>query len=38
VFNAGSIGSGWGLSEGPKFQTLLRNVLHHFGVAPGRDG
>ena len=32
VFHAGSLGSGWGLSVDPKFQTLLRNVLHHFGV------
>jgi hypothetical protein len=34
VFNAGSIGAGWGLSADPKFQTLLRNVLFHFGVTP----
>ena len=34
VFNAGSIGAGWGLSVDPKFQTLLRNVLAHFGVKP----
>jgi hypothetical protein len=32
VFNAGSIGAGWALLADPKFQTLLRNVLHHFGV------
>jgi len=32
VFHAGSLGSGWGLSADPRFQTLLRNVLHHFGV------
>ncbi|MFN0126393.1 MAG: N,N-dimethylformamidase beta subunit family domain-containing protein [Verrucomicrobiales bacterium] len=32
VFNAGSIGSGWALGTDPKFQALLRNVLHHFGV------
>jgi hypothetical protein len=32
VFNAGSIGAGWALSVDPKFQALLRNVLHHFGV------
>lgn len=32
VFHAGSLGSGWGLSVDPKFQTLLRNVLHQFGV------
>jgi hypothetical protein len=32
VFNAASIGSGWALLADPKFQALLRNVLHHFGV------
>jgi hypothetical protein len=32
VFNAGSIGSGWALLADPKFQALVRNVLHHFGV------
>ncbi|MBX3733160.1 MAG: LamG domain-containing protein [Verrucomicrobiae bacterium] len=35
VFNAGSIGSGWALSADPRFQTLMRNVLAHFGVLPG---
>lgn len=36
VFNAGSIGSGWALDADPRWSTLLRNVLHHFGVArPG---
>jgi len=34
VFHAGSLGAGWGLSADPKFQTLLRNVLFHFGVPP----
>jgi hypothetical protein len=34
VFNAGSIGSGWALWADDRFQTLLRNVLHHFGVTP----
>jgi len=34
VFHAGSIGAGWGLSVDPKFQTLMRNVLFHFGVKP----
>jgi len=24
--------AGWALSADPKFQTLMRNVLHHFGV------
>jgi N,N-dimethylformamidase len=32
VFNAGSIGAGWALLADSKFQTLLRNVLFHFGV------
>jgi N,N-dimethylformamidase len=32
VFNAGSLGAGWGLSVDPQFQTLIRNVLYHFGV------
>jgi hypothetical protein len=32
VFNAGSIGAGWALSEDPRFQKLLGNVLSHFGV------
>jgi hypothetical protein len=36
VFNTGSLGSGWGLSVDPKFQTLIRNVLHHFGVEPAQ--
>lgn len=34
VFHAGSLGAGWGLSVDPKFQTLIRNVLFHFGVKP----
>jgi hypothetical protein len=33
VFNAGSIGAGWGILYDPKFQTLMRNVLAHFGVS-----
>lgn len=32
VFHAGSLGAGWGLSVDPTFQTLVRNVLAHFGV------
>jgi N,N-dimethylformamidase len=32
VFNTGSIGTGWALLADTKLQTLLRNVLHHFGV------
>ncbi|MEY2427923.1 MAG: hypothetical protein QOJ40_808 [Verrucomicrobiota bacterium] len=34
VFNAGAIGSGWALNSDPKFQTLMRNVLFHFGIKP----
>jgi N,N-dimethylformamidase len=38
VFNTGSIGTGWALLADPKLQTLLRNVLHHFGVpAPAKS-
>ena len=36
VFNAGSIGSGWALHSDPQMQTLLRNVLHHFGATRTR--
>jgi hypothetical protein len=32
VFNAGAIAAGWALSADPKLQTLVSNVLHHFGV------
>jgi hypothetical protein len=32
VFNAGSIGAGWALDVDPRWATLLRNVLHHFGA------
>jgi N,N-dimethylformamidase len=32
VFNAGSIGAGWALHADPRWATLLRNVLHRFGV------
>ncbi|MEQ1903468.1 MAG: N,N-dimethylformamidase beta subunit family domain-containing protein [Pirellulaceae bacterium] len=35
VFHGGAIGVGWALSADPKLQTLIRNVLHHFGVKPG---
>jgi hypothetical protein len=39
VFNAGSIGAGWGAWVDPKFQRLLQNVLAHFGVPePARPG
>jgi hypothetical protein len=33
VFNAGSIGAGWGLLADARFQRLLKNVLFHFGVS-----
>jgi hypothetical protein len=32
VFHTGSLGAGWGLSVDPRFQTLMRNVLAHFGI------
>jgi hypothetical protein len=32
VFNAGSIGAGWALLADRRFQTLVANALHHFGV------
>ena len=32
VFHAGSIAAGSVLSVDPKWQTIMRNVLHHFGV------
>jgi len=32
VFNAGTIGAGWALHADPRWGTLLRNVLHRFGV------
>ncbi len=32
VFNAGTIGAGWALHADPRWATLLRNVLHRFGV------
>jgi hypothetical protein len=34
VFHAGAIPSGWTLSVDARMRTLLRNVLHHFGVKP----
>lgn len=34
VFNAGAVGAGWVLGADEAFGTLLRNVLHHFGVEP----
>jgi hypothetical protein len=34
VFNAGAVAAGWALAVDLKFQSLLRNVLHHFGVEP----
>jgi hypothetical protein len=35
VFNAGAIGSGWVLHADPRWSTVLRNVLAHFGVPRG---
>ena len=32
VFHGGCIAGGWALSVDPKLQTLMRNVLHRFGV------
>lgn len=32
VFHGGCIAGGWALSADLKFQTLIQNVLHHFGV------
>jgi N,N-dimethylformamidase len=32
VFNAGAIGSGWALHADPRWATVVRNALHHFGV------
>jgi hypothetical protein len=32
VFHAGVIAGGWVLSVDPKFQTMMRNVMSHFGV------
>lgn len=32
VFNAGAVGASWVLGVDEKFGTLLKNVLHHFGV------
>lgn len=34
VFHGGCIATGWALSADAKLQTLMRNVLHHFGVTP----
>ncbi|MCI0748641.1 MAG: hypothetical protein L0Y58_24800, partial [Verrucomicrobia subdivision 3 bacterium] len=34
VFNTGSIGTGWALLADARLQSLLRNVLHHFGADP----
>ncbi len=34
VFCVGTVGAGWTLSADPKFQALIHNVLHHFGVMP----
>lgn len=34
VFHAGTIAAGAVLSVDPKWQTVMRNVLHHFGAKP----
>ncbi len=33
-FSTGMIATGWALAVDPQLQTLLRNVLHRFGVKP----
>jgi hypothetical protein len=35
VFNAAAIATGWTLHVDPRWATVLRNVLHHFGVPRG---
>jgi hypothetical protein len=32
IFHGGAIAGAWAISADPKFQKLLGNVLHHFGV------
>lgn len=32
VFNAGCIAGGWAVHADPRLQTLVRNVLHRFGI------
>ena len=34
VFHGGAIAAGWALSADPKWRTVLRNVLSHYGVQP----
>jgi N,N-dimethylformamidase len=36
VFNAGTIASGWVLGADQKWSTVMRNVLHHFGVTKAK--
>lgn len=36
VFYAGSIGAGWGLAKDPAWSAIMKNVLYHFEVVPGR--
>ena len=36
VFHGGCIATGAGLSADSRFDTLMRNVLHHFGVETKR--
>ncbi|HEX3654451.1 MAG TPA: LamG domain-containing protein [Pirellulales bacterium] len=38
VFAAPSIGAGWTLAVCPQWSTLLKNVLHHFGVSSESTG
>jgi len=37
VFNAGAVAAAWVLSVDPRFDRLLRNVLHRFGISPAPD-
>ena len=36
VFHTGSIASAWSMYHDEHFSLLIRNVLHHFGVAAGK--
>ncbi len=36
VFNAGAIGSGWLLHYDPRWATVMRNILAHFGVTKSK--
>ncbi|MFT5122008.1 MAG: putative membrane-bound dehydrogenase-like protein [Verrucomicrobiales bacterium] len=37
VFHTGSIASAWSMYHDEPLSMLVRNVLHHFGVEPGKD-